>query len=62
MVTMQAATMSTALIFVLGVVVTLITTAAVVLIGLAEAEDPAHSRPEDLADWERPLVDRREKG
>jgi hypothetical protein len=51
--------MTVAMIFILGVVVTIITTAAVVLVGLSEAADPSHSRPEDLADWERAIVDRK---
>ena len=50
--------MSTALIFGLGLVVTAITSAAVILVGISEAADPSHSRPEDLAGWERSLVGR----
>jgi hypothetical protein len=49
---------STALIFALGVLVTGITVAAVVLVGLAEAADPKHSRPQDLTEWERSIVGR----
>ena len=49
--------MSTALIFGLGLVVTAITAAAVILVGISEAADPSHSRPEDLAGWERSLVE-----
>ncbi len=45
-------------IFVLGVIVTGITLAAVILVGLGEAADPGQSRPEDLAAWERKLVGR----
>lgn len=44
------------MIFVLGAFVTLITVAAAVLVGLLEAADPDHSRPEDLMDWEWALV------
>jgi hypothetical protein len=50
--------MSTAFIFGLGLVVTAITAAAVILVGVSEAADPSHSRPEDLAGWERSLVER----
>ena len=50
--------MSTAFIFGLGLVVTAITSAAVILVGISEAADPSHSRPEDLAGWERSLVGR----
>ena len=45
-------------IFVLGVIVTGITLAAVILVGLGEAADPSQSRPEDLTGWERSLVGR----
>lgn len=45
-------------IFIVGVVVTLATFIAVGSIGLAEANDPAHSRSEDLTDVERRLVER----
>jgi hypothetical protein len=48
--------MSTFAIFVLGLLVMGITLTAVVLIGLSEAADPAHSRPSDLSPLERPLV------
>jgi hypothetical protein len=48
--------MTTTMIFVLGVFVTLVTLSAVVLIGVSEAADPAHSRAEDLTAWERSLV------
>ena len=41
--------MSTAFTFGLGLVVTAITAAAVILVGVSEAADPSHSRPEDLA-------------
>lgn len=54
--------MSTFMIFALGAFVTLITVAAVVLVGLLEAADPDHSRPEDLTEWEWALVkDARER-
>ena len=46
------------LIFALGLIVTGITFAAVVLVGLGEAADPGQSRPEDLTGWERSLVGR----
>lgn len=45
--------MSTMLIFVFGSVITAMVTVAVVLIGLSEAADQAHSRPEDLMSWGR---------
>jgi hypothetical protein len=45
-------------IFVLGVFVTAITVVAVILVGLSEAADPDHSRPEDLTALERHLVGR----
>ncbi len=45
-------------IFVIGVLVTGTTLTAVVLVGISEAADPAHSRAEDLSDWERSFVDR----
>jgi hypothetical protein len=50
--------MTTAFIFGIGLVVTAITSAAVILVGISEAADPSHSRPEDLAEWERSLVGR----
>jgi hypothetical protein len=50
--------MNTAFIFGIGLVVTAITSAAVILVGISEAADPSHSRPEDLAGWERSLVGR----
>ena len=50
--------MSTLAIFVLGLIVTGITLAAVVLVGLDEAGDPAHSRLSDLSSLEKNLVDR----
>jgi hypothetical protein len=42
----------------MGVFVTLITFAGVLLIGLSEAADTVHSRPEDLSGFEKRLVDR----
>jgi hypothetical protein len=48
--------MTTLAIFVLGLFVTGLTFAAVFLIGVSEAADPAHSRPDDLSALERSLV------
>jgi hypothetical protein len=48
--------MTTLAIFILGLFVTGLTLAAVLLIGVSEAVDPAHSRPEDLSGLERSLV------
>lgn len=45
-------------IFALGVLVIGVAIAAVFLIGLREADDPAHSQPEDLTELERSVVDR----
>jgi hypothetical protein len=45
-------------IFILGLLVTCVTLAAAVLVGLNEASDPSHSRPEDLSSLERRFVDR----
>ena len=50
--------MTTLAIFLLGVLVTGITIAAVILIGLDEAADPAHSRVEDLSSFEKSMVNR----
>jgi len=50
--------MSTFAIFALGLVVTGITLAAVFLIGLDEAGDPAHSKLGDLSPLEKNLVNR----
>jgi hypothetical protein len=50
--------MSTLAIFVLGLIVTGMTLAAVFLIGLDEAGDPAHSKLGDLSSLEKNLVDR----
>ena len=49
-------------IFLLGVLVAGVTFAAVILIGLDEAADPAHSRLEDLSSIEKSLVDRPDEG
>ena len=48
--------MSTFAVFVLGLFVTGLTLTAVLLIGMSEAADPAHSRPDDLLPLERSLV------
>lgn len=48
-------------IFALGVLVIGVAIAAVFLIGLREADDPAHSQPEDLNPLERSIVDRDEE-
>lgn len=53
--------MSTLTIFIFGLMVTGITLTAVILIGLSEAADPAHSRLRDLSRLERHLVDRSEE-
>lgn len=50
--------MTTLGIFLLGTLVSGITFAAVVLIGLDEAADPAHSRIEDLSGFEKSVVNR----
>ncbi len=50
--------MSTLAIFGLGLIVTGITLAAVFLIGLDEAGDPAHSNLSDLSPLEKNLVNR----
>lgn len=50
--------MTTAAIFVLGVIVASITGVGAVLIGLQEAADPSQSRVEDLAQFERQIVGR----
>lgn len=46
----------TAFIFGVGLIVTAVTLAAVILVGISEAADTSQSRPEDLASWERSLV------
>ena len=50
--------MSTLAIFGLGLIVTGMTLAAVFLIGLDEAGDPAHSNLSDLSPLEKNLVNR----
>lgn len=50
--------MTTLAIFLLGVLVTGITFAAVILVGLDEASDPSHSRIQDLSPFERSVVNR----
>ena len=54
----EAGNMINLFIFILGVLVMLLTIAGVVLVGIHEASDPAHSRPEDLSNLEKRLVDR----
>jgi hypothetical protein len=48
--------MSTALIFVCGLLITAMVIIAMLLIGLSEATNPGASRPEDLSSWEREAV------
>lgn len=48
-------------IFVIGVVVTLLTAAAVVMVGISEASDPDQVRAEDLPPWERSLAQREDR-
>lgn len=50
--------MSTLAIFLLGLCVTVITGTGALMIGLQEAADPVQSRPQDLAEFEKALVDR----
>jgi hypothetical protein len=50
--------MTTLAIFFVGLFVTTVTAAAVILVGLSEAGDPVHSRYSDLTSLERALVDR----
>jgi hypothetical protein len=50
--------MTTLAIFLLGVLVTGVTFTAVLLVGLHEAADSAHSRFEDLSSFERSVVNR----
>jgi hypothetical protein len=45
-------------IFVLGLIVTMITGAGAVLIGVEEASDPTQSRVEDLTELEKQIVGR----
>ncbi len=48
--------MTTAMIFILGVFVTLIVVVATLMVGLGEAADSSHSRASDLSEWELALV------
>lgn len=50
--------MTSLTIFVLGLIVTVITGAGAVMIGLQEAADPGQSRVEDLTDVEKQIVGR----
>jgi len=50
--------MTTLAIFLLGVLVTGVTLAAVLVVGLHEAADSDHSRYQDLSSLERSIVDR----
>lgn len=54
--------MTTFGIFMLGILVTGITLAAVTLIGLDEAADPDHSRLKDLSSFEKSMVNRPQEG
>lgn len=49
-------------IFVVGLVVTAATLAGAFVIGLTEAADSDHARPDDLTDLERRLVHRDDDG
>jgi len=49
-------------IFVLGVIVSGITLAGALAVGISEAGDPAQSRPEDLTEFEKEVVDRGDLG
>jgi hypothetical protein len=49
---------STAAIFFVGLFVTAITFVATFLVGIQEAGDPSQSRPEDLTNFEKHMVDR----
>jgi hypothetical protein len=51
----------TFIIFFLGVFVTAITLTASMLVGLQEAADPSHSRIEDLTEFEKRIVGRRDE-
>jgi hypothetical protein len=51
-------TMTSTLIFIVGLFVTAITFTGALLVGLQEAADTTHSRPEDLTGFEKKLVDR----
>ncbi len=50
--------MSLAIIFVVGLFVSVMSFVAVLLVGLQEASDPEQSRLEDLTDLEREIVSR----
>ena len=50
--------MTSLAVFVLGVIVTLITGAGAILIGLEEASDPDQSRIQDLTGIEKQIVGR----
>ena len=54
--------MSWLAIFGLGLIVTVITGAGAVMIGLQEAADPVQSRVEDLTDVEKQIVGRESPG
>lgn len=54
--------MTTLGIFLLGILVTGITLAAVIVIGLDEAADLDHSQLEDLSSFEKTLVNRPDEG
>lgn len=54
--------MSTLVIFIIGFIVTVITFIGALLIGLQEAADPVQSRPQDLVEFEKELVDRPDIG
>ena len=53
--------MTSLAIFVLGVIVTLVTGAGAILIGLEEASDPDQSRIQDLTGLEKQIVGRDNK-
>lgn len=48
--------MSDLVIFMFGLFVTVITAIATMLIGLSEAADKSHSRPQDLTNLEKKIV------
>ncbi len=47
-------------VFCLGLLVSIITGTAVVLVGIQEAGNPSSSAPEDLTAWEKKVVDRKD--
>ena len=47
-------------VFCLGLLVSIITGTAVVLVGIQEAGNPSSSAPEDLTAWEKRVVDRKD--